>query len=81
MGRILIIVGGVAMSEDRTMVRMDAVLGLEHQLQRYINDKSPKGRSIYQDTRNNLMRDLEAVIRDGAGEWFTARYQRHFGEV
>jgi hypothetical protein len=63
------------------MVRMDAVLALEHQLLLYINDKTPNGRSIYQDTRKNLKHDLEAAIRDGDGEWFTERYQRHFGEV
>jgi hypothetical protein len=64
------------MSQDRSFIRMDAVIELERQLQRYQRDATPNGKRIYEETRESLKRDLEAAIANGEGDWFTERYQR-----
>jgi hypothetical protein len=66
------------MSEDQTFVRMQAILDLEAQLQRYEKETTPHGQQIYRDTLQRLKRDLEAAIHAGDGDWFTERYRRHF---
>jgi hypothetical protein len=65
------------MSQDRTFDRMDAVLELEAQLRRYKDDATPHGKHIYEETLQNLKRDLEVAIHAGEGDWFTERYQQY----
>jgi hypothetical protein len=68
------------MNQDRTFVRMDAIIALEDQLKRYRGDYTPNGQLISQETLESLKRDLETAINDGEGDWFTERYRQHFGE-